>query len=149
LALTLSAHSLIEGIALGVEDTIFDTSNILIAIVSHKMFAAFAFGVSLTKNKFPTERIVKMVIVFSLMTPMGILAGLLFQSSLQGSANSPAAECIKAISSGTFIYIALVEVIMEEFQSNRDKYLKFILLIIGSILMASLSSHGGTHSTHA
>jgi zinc transporter 1/2/3 len=145
LALTLSAHSVIEGVALGVEDTIADTTNILIAIVSHKMFAAFAFGVSLAKSKFPTEKILKMVALFSFMTPAGIILGMLFQGSLQGSPNSPVAESIKALSSGTFIYIALVEVILEEFQTNKDAYLKFFLLVIGSIVMTGLSSHGGVH----
>lgn len=44
-----------------------------------------------------------------------------------------------AISTGTFIYIACSEVIVEEFESGGNKYWKFVLFIVGGVLAASLS----------
>eukprot|EP01116_Phalansterium_solitarium_P011886 TRINITY_DN27731_c0_g1_i1.p1 TRINITY_DN27731_c0_g1~~TRINITY_DN27731_c0_g1_i1.p1 ORF type:complete len:318 (+),score=130.15 TRINITY_DN27731_c0_g1_i1:50-1003(+) len=152
LSVLLSVHSLIEGVALGIEDTVADTSNVFIAIVSHKAFAAFALGVSLAKHNASANVMFRFVAAFSLMTPAGIVLGVT-ASALQDSSNSIAAEAIKAVSAGTFIYIALVEVIIEEFDSavsasRRDKILKFIVLLLGATLMCISSIHGHDHGGH-
>jgi len=145
LGLLLSVHSLIEGIALGVEDTLGDTTNILIAISGHKIFDAFAFGISLVKNNTPTDKIIKYVLVFALTTPLGILMGFTF---LPNPGQSYLAEVVKAISSGTFIYIALVEVILEEFEHPKDKFPKLFLLITGVCMMTFLSARPHGHAGH-
>jgi len=142
LPLLLSIHSLVEGIALGFEDTKEDTTKILIAIVGHKLFAAFALGVNLTKNNVSSDRLVKMVVFFAVMTPVGILLGLM---AMWNSDHNLIGEAVKAISAGTFIYIALVEVILEEFENTRDKYLKFLLVVVGAIAMCLVSSSGNHH----
>jgi len=141
----LSIHSLVEGAALGIEDNIADTTNVLIAIIGHKMFAAFALGVNLAKNNVPSDKLAKMVFVFAVMTPLGILFGLM---AMWNTNQDLLAECVKALSAGTFIYIALVEVILEEFDNPRDKYIKFFLVIIGSLLMTLVSNAGHTHGGH-
>jgi len=137
LCLLLSVHSLIEGAALGIEDNIPDATNVFIAIFGHKAFAAFAFGVNVVKHKTPTDQLIKLVLLFSSMTPIGILMGL---TALQNTSNSALSETIKAVSSGTFIYIALVEVILEEFENPKDKYIKFLLLLAGASIMCFLST---------
>jgi len=139
----LSIHSLVEGAALGFEDTVADTTNVLIAIIGHKLFAAFALGVNLTKNNVSSEKLIKMIVVFAIMTPLGILIGLM---AMWNSSHNLMAEVVKAISAGTFIYIALVEVILEEFENPRDKYLKFALVVFGAIAMSLISSSGGKHN---
>jgi len=143
LPLLLSIHSLVEGAALGFEDTVADTTNVLIAIIGHKLFAAFALGVNLTKNNVSSEKLIKMVVIFAIMTPLGILIGLM---AMWNSSHNFTAEVVKAISAGTFIYIALVEVILEEFENSRDKYLKFTLVVFGAVAMSLISSSGGKHN---
>jgi len=44
-----------------------------------------------------------------------------------------------AISTGTFIYVACSEVIVEEFAMSRYKFQKFIVYMIGGVLIGSLS----------
>src|SRR5690554_4308152 len=41
IGVVLSFHSVIEGIALGIENTTTGTNNILVAILAHKIFDAF------------------------------------------------------------------------------------------------------------
>jgi zinc transporter 1/2/3 len=137
LAILLCVHSIIEGIALGVEDSLADITSLLVAIVSHKLFDAFAFGVALARYNVPNQKLLRMIAVFSLMTPFGVLIGLLtFQTSA-----SLFSEGVKAVASGTFIYIALVEVLMQEFASAKDRPLKILLLAGGVLLMTLFSSH--------
>lgn len=79
------------------------------------------------------------------MTPLGILLGL----TLFSSAGGLLSNCMNAISAGTFIYIALVEIILSEFeqagQSQKDKYIKFGLVCTGIFLMSLLSSSDHHH----
>jgi len=141
----LSVHSLVEGAALGIEDSVSDTTNVLIAIIGHKMFAAFALGVNLARNNVPSDRLVKMVVFFSITTPVGILLGMM---AMWNTNQHILAEGVKALSAGTFIYIALVEVILEEFENPKDKYLKFVLVLVGAFLMTVVSNSGHTHAGH-
>jgi len=149
LAILLSVHSIIEGIALGIEDTLVDTTSILIAIAGHKIFDAFALGVSLVKNNVSAANLIKSVSIFAFTTPLGIILGL---TLLPNPSESFFTEVVKAISSGTFIYIALVEVILEEFETSKDRFIKFFLLIVGVLVMTILSAHGqhdhGGHAVH-
>jgi len=142
LAVLLSAHSIIEGIALGVGTSAEDTKAVLIAIAGHKLFDAFAFGVNIAKRNPATPQLIRLIVGFSLMTPLGVLLGV---SILQGT-NNLAAEVVKAVSSGTFIYISISEIILEEFNQPKDKNLKFLLLIVGAGSMIVLSAfHGHEH----
>ncbi len=145
LIVLLSVHSVIEGIALGIEDTIEDTTTILIAIVGHKFFSAFAFGVNLAKNNVPSDKLVRFVLLFTCMTPFGIALGLTVIQNPGG----PLSQIMNAISAGTFVYIALVEVILEEFENPKDKYWKFALLMIGTLIMTVLSTRGHSHEGHS
>ncbi len=74
------------------------------------------------------------------MTPVGILLGLTIFSSTGGLLSSS----MNAISAGTFIYIALVEILVSEFeianQSQSDKYIKFGLVTLGIFLMSLLAA---------
>jgi zinc transporter 1/2/3 len=66
-------------------------------------------------------------------TPAGIILGLFFTS------NKVVEAVFLAISTGTFLYVACSEVIVEEFAMSRYKYQKFILFMVGGILIGSLS----------
>jgi hypothetical protein len=50
---------------------------------------------------------------------------------------------LTALASGTFVYVALVDVLMEEFVSAVDKGPKFVGLVAGFVAMAAI-----LHFTH-
>jgi len=142
LAILLSVHSLVEGVALGVEKTVADTTNVFVAIIGHKFFDSFAVGVNMAKSSTSPRQLIKVMFLFAAATPIGILFGMW---SLNTASNGIASEVVKALSSGTFIYIGLVEVIVEEFENPRDKYLKFVCLILGVLVMCWVNTAGEHH----
>jgi zinc transporter 1/2/3 len=143
LAILMSIHSFVEGIALGVEDSVADARNVLIAILSHKLIDAFTFGTNLAKNaNVNTQNFMKWLFLFSLVTPLGVVLGTSVFHNL--NAGSGFAEIIQALSAGTFIYISLVEIILPEFDVHVprfEKVIKFVLLFGGASLMAWVSVH--------
>jgi len=150
----LSIHAFIEGLALGVQDDKEDTTAILIAIVSHEFFSSFALGVSLVSSSMTMKKIIQFLFTFSISTPCGIIIGILLSSILHGFVESFLAESLKAVAAGTFVYVALLEVIMEEFKdedhrhgekkheeesSRKVKLMKFFMIVLGIILMSLIS----------
>eukprot|EP00030_Apusomonadida_sp_AF-17_P001108 a179508_55.p1 GENE.a179508_55~~a179508_55.p1 ORF type:complete len:343 (+),score=113.88 a179508_55:71-1030(+) len=141
MALLLSIHSLIEGVALGVDDTRAGATMIFLAIFAHKSLAAFSLGVTLTRADMSTKRFAHVMTSFSLMTPMGGLIGLMASASVTGAFQSLLSDVVTCIAAGTFVYIALLEILIEEFPmhaaspSGTSKNLKFACVVAGALLM--------------
>jgi zinc transporter 1/2/3 len=138
LTILLSLHSIIEGVALGVEENIGDASRVLMAIAAHKAFAAFALGLSLVRGGANSATLFRIVILFGLMSPAGVVLGALFTLSLADATESVWSSSIQAFAAGSFVYVALVEILLEEFAQPKDRALKFVLLLLGVGVMLSL-----------
>jgi zinc transporter ZupT len=68
--------------AVGVENHYNDITGILVAIISHKFFSAFALGVSLVKAGIPSRRTIQLAASFAASTPSGIVIGILMTQAL-------------------------------------------------------------------
>ena len=136
LMIILSIHSIIVGIALGTEARIAQVAVILIAVVAHKGTAAFSLTVSLLRGSVQRGRVVAMVVLFSFMTPLGILLGLGFMALLTGQAEKIFEAGFDALAAGTFLYVALLDILEEEFAGNSYRPLKFVFVFAGLAIMA-------------
>lgn len=129
LLIALSIHGSIEGIALGVMNSLKDCSILFTAILLHKWAEAFALGISFYKSGTEKHNFIKMIILFTLFGPLGIIIGMIF---------SDAGYLIKgimlAISGGTFIYVAASEIIVEEFSLSKKINIKYLWFLFGGII---------------
>ncbi len=134
LLVALSIHGLFEGTALGVQKHLKDAIFLGVAILAHKWAESFTLGISFFKSN--TERVsyIRMIILFTVFTPLGILIGMFVIGA------DPMTQGIfLAISSGTFLYISASEVIVEEFAITKYKYQKYFLYLCGGLLVGILS----------
>lgn len=76
LGVALSIHSILEGLALGSQQTISDSKDIFIAIIAHKGLAAYALGATLVDSCTSTLRFWSVISSFSLATPLGVIIGI-------------------------------------------------------------------------
>jgi len=75
-----------------------------------------------------------MMVIFAAFTPLGIGLGIIL------SETSKIVEgIVLAISTGTFIYVAASEVIVEEFAITKYRYSKFLSYLIGGIFVGFLA----------
>jgi zinc transporter 1/2/3 len=133
LLIALSLHGLFEGIALGVMKTIRDLLFLLVAILAHKWAESLALGISFFKSGTERNIFIKMIVIFSLFSPSGIIIGILFSSAgylIEG--------ILLSVSGGTFLYVSASEVIVEEFAITKYKYKKFAFYLLGGILVGIL-----------
>jgi len=135
----LSIHSIIVGIALGNEKTMYLSIIVAIAVLAHKGSAAFALTISMIKSKIETKKVKKYILMFSSMTPLGILIGIMFSHVFQGNASDFSIAIFDALASGTFLYIAIMDIFNDEFNENQYIYLKLLSSTLGLLLMALLA----------
>ena len=162
LLLVLSIHSIIAGIALGLEPEVATSVLVMLGILFHKGSAAFALMVSAHSAGTGKTRLRVILGVFVLMTPLGILLGTVASNLLEDQAATLIEGCFMALAAGTFIYVAILDVIdaeMSRFDDrvarfvssalmgegdvamplrDRDRFLKFVLVIAGLASMAVL-----------
>ncbi len=139
LFLVLAIHSIIAGMSLGLESTLISGLVIFIAIIAHKGSASFALGVNLVSSKANKSLIIKTIVFFSIMTPIGIIIGSVLDS-IESSRISIWFEAIfDSLAAGTFIYIAILEIIDDVFANGKFRYQKFAFLLFGFLLMAFIA----------
>lgn len=139
LCLVLSVHSIITGISLGLEATLVSATAIFIAIIAHKGAAAFSLGVSLKENDFPRLRHVLIIGFFAAMTPLGLGLGTAFSKTLSSNASAGFEALFDALATGTFLYIAVVDIMEEVFKKTSDRWTKVLIISSGFSLMALIA----------
>ena len=91
------------------------------------------------KAQMPKTKTVKMIVMFSFMTPIGIVIGTIMSNLLDSTASEFSIALFDALAAGTFIYIAIMEIFHEEFKDKTNLYLKFFMSILGVSFMALLA----------
>lgn len=139
LTVILSVHSIIAGISLGLETRVSAAIVILLAIVFHKGSAAFALMVSLYNAGVRDFRQKGILAVFVTMTPLGLIMGMLGTTVLQGTTATLVEGAFDALTAGTFIYVAVLDIIDEELAGGADKLATFALIVTGLAFIALLA----------
>ncbi len=139
ITIMLSLHSLIAGVSMGLSTQVNTMMILFMAIISHKMVASFALMMHLVKNNYQKRHCHFILIIFSLMTPLGIAAGSTLLHALQQKAILVEA-IFNAAAAGTFIYIALFEYLGSWLKDNSGIFWgKVAFCFSGAAVMALLA----------
>lgn len=136
----LSIHSFLAGLALGAQSAVADALVIFIAIVAHKSTAGFALGVSLVRNRMAATRAWRLLLLFALATPLGILVGAGLGDALADSAQLVFEATFLSLAAGTFIYVALLDILRDEFLGPGGLWAKWLLVAAGTAAMGVLAA---------
>ncbi len=174
LLIVLSVHSIIAGMALGLQPEAAAVLVVMFGILFHKGSAAFALIV--TAHAAGNRALWQTLALFSVMTPLGIVLGTVAGEVFEGRTAILFEGSFNAIAAGTFIYVAVMDVLNAELSRERDRiahyvrsaligdddvamperdtdrWLKFALVLIGIGTMAVLGlwhQHPHTGDGHA
>ena len=139
LVILLSIHSLIAGMAIGAETTVAATVAILIAIIAHKGPEGYALGLSLYEAGRERSDLIRTVLLYSLMTPIGIVIGMLLAEILTGEAQILAEAIFDGLAGGTFLYIATLGILKEEYAKPEYRWPKYTATVTAVVLIALVS----------
>ncbi|XP_010922625.1 zinc transporter 8-like [Elaeis guineensis] len=147
LELGIVVHSVIIGISLGASDSPSTISPLVAALSFHQFFEGMGLGGCIAQAKFKIKSMAMMILFFSLTTPVGMAIG--FGISSVYNKNSPITliikGCLNSVAIGILIYMALVDLLVEEFMNPKVQSkgkLQFeinVSLLIGVYLMSLLA----------
>ncbi|XP_052007030.1 zinc transporter ZIP1 [Xyrauchen texanus] len=141
LFLSLSLHSVFEGLAIGLQTTDTKVLEICIAIVVHKSIIVFSLSVKLVQSAVKPIWVGLYITVFAVMSPLGIGIGIIvIEAELKSGALIQAV--LEGLAAGTFIYITFLEILPHELNSPERPLLKVLFILCGFSVMASLSFLG-------
>eukprot|EP00727_Mastigamoeba_balamuthi_P009258 m51a1_g4955 putative zinc iron (357) ;mRNA; f:343820-345132 len=142
LEIGIGIHSVIIGMALGVSADSSEVRALLIALSFHQLFEGMALGVCVLEASLGLARRVLAVLIFTLATPLGIAIGIWLSSrSAADSTSSLLTQCIlDSLSAGILIYMALVDMVSEDFHASKKgpgiQFCMLVALILGGTVMA-------------
>ncbi|KAG7232829.1 hypothetical protein INR49_008059 [Caranx melampygus] len=141
LFLSLSLHSVFEGLAIGLQNTDSKVLEICIAILVHKSIIVFSLSVKLVQSAVRPLWVVAYIGVFAMMSPLGIAIGIsVMEAQLEAGALIQAV--LEGLAAGTFIYITFLEILPHELNSPGQQLLKVLFILLGFSIMAALTFLG-------
>lgn len=130
---------LCTGFVLGLSGSVDVALPIFFALLAHHWIESFALGVSLLRTNVSNNHLVVMITFFSCMVPIGIVLGFSLRFFIDEEASDMAEAFFLAVAAGSFIYVAVVDILLEEFHVAQDKYKKSLMFLLGFALNAGLT----------
>ncbi len=124
----LSVHAFTSGLGLSVGVELETLKGpLLLSIVSHKAAEGFSLCAALLLSQMPRRRTVLWLLAFSLLTPAGALIRTSFATDVSGLG----LQVLSAFAAGTFLFVALCDLLPEVFHHRHDTLAKIGLLAAG------------------
>lgn len=137
--LALSFHAIFEGLAVGLEPSISSVAYLAAAIATHKLVISFCVGMELYVAGASTRTTIGYLVIFSMVTPIGIAVGLVLDHFKNDSENlGPTPTILQGMAAGTLLYVVFFEVLARERANEKSGLLQLVAIIIGFTLMLGL-----------
>ena len=130
MVIAVGVHAIFEGLALGLMKDFGGFIGFFMAIIFHKWAECFAVGISFLKNNVPKLNTIVSLTIFSALTPLGVIIGIVFND-----AREDFKAILMAIAGGTFLYIAIAEILSEEFNTKSYIFYRYGAYAIGVSMM--------------
>ena len=142
-------HSVFIGLSMGLLSEDAEARKMFIAILFHQVLEAISLGSILSECDVSTLKAGLFMFTYSATTPIGILIGMLIEHSY-GEENETKVlitDCFQAFSGGLLLYVALFQIIAEEFSKKEVhkrenivlKVSLYIALIVGATFMCAIA----------
>ncbi|KAI1731112.1 ZIP zinc transporter domain-containing protein [Ditylenchus destructor] len=137
-AAAMSFHSVLEGLALGVQDDTAGILTLFISLIIHKGIEAFSVGLQLSKtNTKRTRLVILTMIMYGLMTPIGSILGLCITNlTIDELYKDAIVIVLEGLAGGTFIYVTFFEVLAQERANDHSNLVQLNAIVVGFLVIA-------------
>ena len=141
----LSVHALIVGLGLSAQlvDPI-QRMSLMTSLLIHKFSETFSLVTVFLLAAYSQKKSIKALFIFSLLTPGALVIGHFFLERLPQDIMNYAS----GLAAGTFLYVALLDLLPEVFHHPKHKWLTFAALLTGIFVMIMISSLSGFSHVH-
>lgn len=136
--LGFSVHAFTAGIALAAAyGSLSVASVIFFCIIAHKAAETFSLGTVFLLGGFSLKATLAVIVGFSLVTPLGMFVGSAVVDSLPEGTDG----ILTALAAGTFLFVAVCDLLPEVFHDRQDIVARGALLVVG--VVGSILIHAG------
>lgn len=135
----LSIHAACDGLALASTFLIGDTVALMttVGMCIHKFVVLFSLSSMMLVTDIPKKQSMKYLLAFGLVTP---IAGLVFFALLSGMSDIDGLAGIPmSFAAGTFMYVALCDMLPEAFHRKKQDTMSFALLLVGVVIILAIT----------
>jgi len=141
----LFIHTIMGGIGLGSAVLGVEASKglglaVFLAIVLHKPADSLTISTLLIKNRISSKIAIIIQIIFALMIPLGVVLFVGGESFIESQLETAFTGCVLAFSAGTFICIAMSDLLPEVQFHSHDRIKLFVAMILGLLIMLCASA---------
>lgn len=142
LVLSLSLHSVLEGLAVGLLEEEQEILEVCVALLIHKSVVSFSLSLQLGQGPLRRRAASCCLLLFALMSPLGIALGVGL-SETQTSPRHRLARCtLEGVATGSFFYITFMEILPHELSSGGSRIPKVAMMLLGvTVVTAVLFIH--------
>ncbi|EGT46428.1 hypothetical protein CAEBREN_30857 [Caenorhabditis brenneri] len=150
--LALGIHSIIEGLAFGVQTGNETIVALFLSLMVHKLIVAFSVGLQLFRtHAHQIKWVIISIFTLASMTPLGAIIGVVVSSAAENTLwKAVTVTILQGLAVGTFIYVTFFEVLLHERDNEHPNLLKLLVMFIGFALIGGLrvfeSEHGHSHT---
>ncbi|PVD19301.1 hypothetical protein C0Q70_19788 [Pomacea canaliculata] len=119
--MALSLHGIFEGLALGLQSRESSVWSLCFALCLHRCVLAFQLGMDLCGARESQGTAFLCIGTFTLISALGIVAGILFSSGAMLYTDVTIPEAIlQSLASGTILYIVFFDILFKDLQGRGD-----------------------------
>ncbi|XP_053330686.1 zinc transporter ZIP1 [Spea bombifrons] len=130
LVMSLSLHSVLEGLAVGLLQDSGKVLETCLALLIHKCIISFSLTLKLGQGRLRPRALLACVLLFSFMSPLGIGLGVVLTENAD-PVHQLSRSVLEGIATGTFLYITFLEILPHELTSSDQRIPKVIVLLCG------------------
>ncbi|KAK4308800.1 hypothetical protein Pmani_019520 [Petrolisthes manimaculis] len=131
LLFALSLHSIFEGLAVGLQDSIDDVLALFLVVIFHKGIISFSLGLNMVQSKLSLHQMLMGNMFFCVTAPLGVGLGLGISEMQATTTTAAVSGTLQGIACGTFLYVTFFEVLPHEMNNGENRLLKLLFIILG------------------
>ncbi|PWA14621.1 hypothetical protein CCH79_00020788 [Gambusia affinis] len=131
LVFSLSLHSVLEGLAVGLLQRGQEVLQVCLALLIHKSVIAFSLSAALSQGRLRRAVVSGCLLAFAVMSPLGIALGVGLTESRMSPQHRLARCTLQGLAAGTFLYITFMEILPHELAAGRGRIPKVAMMLLG------------------
>ncbi|XP_046505229.1 zinc transporter ZIP2 isoform X2 [Equus quagga] len=139
LLLSLSFHSVFEGLAVGLQPTVAATVQLCLAVLAHKGLVVFGVGLRLVRIGTGSRWAVFSILSLGLMSPLGLALGLAVAQGDSEAGRGLAQAVLEGVAAGTFLYVTFLEILPRDLAGPEAPLAKWSCVATGFAFMAFIA----------
>lgn len=138
LVLSLSLHSVLEGLTVGLLQESGKVLENCLALLLLKCIISFSLTLKLSQGRLRARAMLVFILLFSFMSPLGIGLGVALTQNVD-PLHQLSLSVLQGIAAGAFLYITFLEILPHELSTSEHRIPKVVVLLCGfSVITAIL-----------